>query len=429
LILALFALNRAAISVVSAGWGVAMALATPLALFGLGWALSYPLGVWPAAHPLDHANPAGGTLALGLGMMFGPMALAWLAAAPGAQYRADPRVVALCAYGLAAVAAVAVSRFLPGATHAFLGPVLTFGIVALIETFVRPGRGFSFAIIAGFVAAAFFWMSYFVALLVVFGFANSESRLAAMAVFGLTMLPLFYAAFRDGSSKAAVGGTAIALAAATVWGAASEPYSPEHPRGTALIYAQTVDGKAHWVLNGPGPLDATYVKTQGFETGHGGLGGLGLLWGPVAQKATPPLGLAAPVWSETSRRDDGDATIVTGTLRAARDGLFLGIAAPAGSGVFSVAFNGAKPIAREPSDERGVFVRALGLRSEPAAVEFRFVKGKSANVLILEQSALPDTANAEALSAARGPNTRTVQSGDVAYVLQKVELATQLAAR
>jgi hypothetical protein len=427
MIFALFFFHSASLTGISSAWGVAMALATPLALFAMGWVLAYPLGVWPAAHPLDHANPLGGNLALGAGMIFAPMLLAWLASSPAEGYRADTRIVALFAWLLAGLAALAVSYYLPGATHAFLGPVLVFCGVALAETFARPGRVFIYAIVAGFVAAAFFWMSYFSALQVVFGFGNAESRLAAMAIFGLAMLPLFYAAFSNTRAFPAIGLALVALVGATIFGAMSAPYSPEHPRGTSLVYAQTPDGKAHWVLLGAGPLDPAYLKTHAFIDGDGGLGALGLARGWTAEKAASPLNLPPPAWTETERRDEGETTVVSGTISAARDGLYVGIQSPPGSGVYGITVNGTDTFARKPDEERAISVRVLGFRAAPISVTFRIQKGRAAHVAIAEQSALPDVAEAQALAAARGPFTMPVHSGDGSIIVTKVEFATQLA--
>jgi hypothetical protein len=427
LVVALFYLHRSALTRHSSAWGVAMALAIPLTLFCIGWLLAYPLGVWPAAHPLDHANPLGGSLALGLGMIFAPMLLAWLCASPAEAFRANPCVIALFAWLSAALGAVAISRYLPGATHAFLVPVLVFGIAALIETFTRPGRTFFYAIAAGFVAAAFFWMSYFMALQVVFGFANAESRLAAMALLGLAALPLFYLAFRGMQAITAMGIAAASLAAATVYGAISAPYSPKHPRGTSIVYAQTPDGKAHWVLMGSGPLDPAYLTSHGFVPGDGGLGPTGLARGWTAQKALKPLDLPSPVWTETARRDEGETTIVSGTLRAARDGLFIAVLSPSDSGVYGVELNGAESVTRKPGEDRAMFIRVLGFREDAIPVEFRIQKGRAAHILIAEHSSLPGTSDAVALAAARGAATMPVHLGDASIVLTKIEFATQLA--
>lgn len=427
LILVLLYFNRTALNGISIAWGVAASLAVPFALFSVGWALAYPLGVWPGAHPLDHANPLGGNLALGLGMMVAPLVVAWLAASPADGFRADPRVLALVSWLFSALAAVAVSYYLPGATHAFVGPVLIFGLVGLIETFVRPGRLFVFAIGAGFLAAAFFWMSYFAALQVVFGFANSESRLAAMSVFGLSLLPLFYAASNGARSLPVVGLASAALAAATVFGAVSEPYSPAHPRGTSLIYGQSPEGKAHWVLMGWGPLDASYVKSQGFQSGDGGLRAMGLAGGWTAQKELASLNLPGPVWTETGRRDEGEALVITGTLTAARDGLFLRIMAPEDSGVFSVALNGIETLSQAPGGGGAIIARLHGFRSEPIGVEFRVLKGRAAYFLVAEQSGFPDAEAGRSLAAARGPHTMPADFGDRAVVVKRVDVVSQLA--
>jgi hypothetical protein len=427
MVLGLIVLHRGAFDGISAAWGIATVLVVPFALFGMGWALAYPLGVWPAAHPLDHANPLGGNLALSLGMLLAPMLVAWLAASPAERYRADARTVALMAWLAAAGAAVAVSRYLPGATHAFLGPVLVFGEVALIETVLRPGRMFVFALVAGFVTASFFWMSYFASLQVVFGFANSESRLAAMSIFCLSMLPLFYLSFNGARALPAVGLALVALVAATGYGAMSAPYSPEHPRSTSIVYAQTQDGKAHWVLMTWGPFDPAYVKAQGFVPGDGGLGPA-LARGDTVQKAARPLTLPGPVWTETGRRDEGDVTVVTGTLTAARKGLFLRIFAAADSGVLSVALNGTDTFAHEAGAKRAIVTRLIGFAHNPVNVEFRIEKGRAVPILIGEQSGFPDSDEGRALAAARGPNTLQSDHGDRAIVLMLVDLAAQRAA-
>lgn len=426
LIAVLIVLNRGAFNGISLAWAVAMSIAMPFALFGIGWAVAYPLGVWPGAHPLDHANPLGGNLALGFGMILAPMLVAWLAASPAEGFRADTRAVTLVNWLSAAFAAVAVSHYLPGATHAFLGPVLVFAVVALIESFLRPGKFVVLAIVAGFLTAAFFWMSYFVSLQVVFGFANSESRLAAMAIFGLSMLPLFYAAFHGARTWPAIGLAAAALTGATIYGALSAPYSPDNPRSTSIVYAQTPGGKAHWVLMTWGPFDPDYVKAHGFQAGDGGLGPA-LARGDTVQKATSSLNLAEPVWAETGRRDEGEATIVTGTVTAARDGLFLRIASPEGSGIFSISLNGKDVFAQNQGEGRAIVARVIGMRSTPVAVELRLQKGRASHFTIAEQSGFPDSDQARSLAQARGPLTLQSDHGDRAIVVTRIELVSQLA--
>jgi hypothetical protein len=248
-----------------------------------------------------------------------------------------------------------------------------------------------------------------------------------MAVFGLAAMPFLYAVFRNARPGAALALTVASLGAATAAGALAPPYSPEHPRGTSLVYTQTPDGKAHWVLMGSGPLDRDYVAKHGFAPGDGGLGGTGLARGPMAAKALSSLNLPAPIWRETGRRDEGDTTIVLGTLQASRDGLFVAVVAPEGSGVYSIAFAGGKAAERPSQEAKPIFVRALGLRRSPMGVEIRMTKGRAADVLFAEQSALPDTDEARSLSAARGSLTMPVHLGDGAVVIVRHELAVQLA--
>ena len=55
---------RNAFTLRSTLWTVAAFIAVPALLFAFGWMLSYPLGIWPGVHPLDHPQPWPGRIAL-----------------------------------------------------------------------------------------------------------------------------------------------------------------------------------------------------------------------------------------------------------------------------------------------------------------------------------------------------------------------------
>ena len=56
-ILALIGAHRSAFSLRTGMWAVAALIAASLSLFAVGWLLSWPLGIWPGVHPLDHPQP------------------------------------------------------------------------------------------------------------------------------------------------------------------------------------------------------------------------------------------------------------------------------------------------------------------------------------------------------------------------------------
>jgi hypothetical protein len=422
-LLLLIVQRRAQFGALSLLWAFALAFAAPVSLFAMGWALAFPLGVWPQAHPLDHANPLAGTVALAAGLLLAPAMLSWLAASPDENRRPSAEAVALTAWAFAAAAAVAVALYLPGATHAFAGPVLAFALVGMVETSLRPGRGLTLATVAGFAVAAFFWMSYFVALQVVFGFANAESRLAAMAVFGWAALALFATVFAGAKPAPAIGAMALVTAAAAVLGFLAAPYSPEHPRGMNVGYVQEEGGPAHWLLTGSGgPLDQAYIKAQGFAAGDAGARALGLVWGPAATKPAQPLNLPGPFWQETGRETPIDGWItISGTLQAGRDGRFVGLSAPPEAKLIKVVANGEIAMERKPDEAlASARVRIVAQRSRPIAVSLTLADGTGAPLTFFEVGALPATPEAAALQAARGQDTSPVDAGDAALVLKTV---------
>ena len=56
-LIGLIVVHRDAFTLPATARAVFALLAVPVLLFALGWLLSYPLGIWPGVHPLDHPQP------------------------------------------------------------------------------------------------------------------------------------------------------------------------------------------------------------------------------------------------------------------------------------------------------------------------------------------------------------------------------------
>ena len=120
-------------------------------------------------------------------------------------------------------------------------PVLAFVIVAWVQTLVTRNAQLGLAACVGFVTAGFFWMSYFTALEVVFGFHLSSFRLVATTVLCWSMVTVFFQFFASEISGAfrAVLASVVLVLAFSVGGYFAVPYSDEHPRGVNITYFHT----------------------------------------------------------------------------------------------------------------------------------------------------------------------------------------------
>jgi hypothetical protein len=82
-LIGLIVVHRKAFAPRTTVWAVAALLAVPVLLFAFGWLLSYPLGIWPGAHPLDHPQPWPGRVALATAGILVPLLVGASAGARG----------------------------------------------------------------------------------------------------------------------------------------------------------------------------------------------------------------------------------------------------------------------------------------------------------------------------------------------------------
>ncbi|MEQ1867296.1 MAG: M28 family peptidase, partial [Micropepsaceae bacterium] len=63
-ILGLIVVHRSAFSAAAVAWSALAIVASGVTLYAAGWLLSFPLGIWPGVHPLDHPAPWPARIAL-----------------------------------------------------------------------------------------------------------------------------------------------------------------------------------------------------------------------------------------------------------------------------------------------------------------------------------------------------------------------------
>ncbi|HRP11829.1 MAG TPA: M28 family peptidase, partial [Terricaulis sp.] len=157
------ALVRKALSPRRLGWAGLAMMTLIIGHLALGWALSFPLGVWPGIHPLDHPYPWPARIAL-----ISLSVLLSLLIGVGFARRAGAEALLFTAWLLIALIGVALAALLPGGAYMALVPVGVFVIIAAGETALR--RPPALAACVGLAAAAYMALYHFLNLDVVFNF-------------------------------------------------------------------------------------------------------------------------------------------------------------------------------------------------------------------------------------------------------------------
>src|SRR5207253_1791795 len=108
----LVVVHRDAFTLPATLWAVLAFIAVAALLFAFGWLLSYPLGIWPGVHPLDHPQPWPGRVALVTTGMLVPLIVAMIVSG-----RIDSRALLLVNWLGLAVLTVGVAVTIRGAAY------------------------------------------------------------------------------------------------------------------------------------------------------------------------------------------------------------------------------------------------------------------------------------------------------------------------
>jgi len=400
-------------------WAIGSLLLAPALLFVLGWLASYPLAIWPGAQSIDHPAPWPGRLALLATALVAVFGVGRLFAGRG-DWRAHFFAAWLVLSGLALwIALVA-----PGAATTLLFPALITGVAALIGQVWR--KALWPAALLGIAAIGYFWVSLFLSLEVVLGFPESAMRAVTLTPLVWALAPLAIAA----ASNARRAGT-IALAAFAAGGAvcaafaANAPaYTPERPRGMNIEYYDDRGREGatpHWQIQFMGPPDRAYLAANTISTTPQDYLRGGVQPAQRFARAAPQLDLAPPTFERTNIAIADGARVVSGVVRAGRNGV-LRIAVGEDSGVLWLRAEGQQVWSREMVQDGARRIASfVGQNAEPLVIEIAFEAARPAPAFWLsERSALPDAAEARALTEARPADAAPIHDGDGAAVVVRV---------
>jgi len=410
-VIALILKHRDAFSFLGTAIAVAAVVAAPVLLFAAGWLLSFPLGIWPGVHPIDHPDPIPARIALAAA---GILVAALIAAAAS---RVDMRALLLVNWLVLAVLGAAIAYFVTGAAFLIIWPALAFVIAAWIETFVRANSLMNAARL-GFAAIAFLWVPYLLALELVLGFNLSQYKLLVLTPFVLALVPVF-APIRPWLAAVALLGASLAAAAVA---SQTPAYAVDHPRGLNVTYLDDRSATPRWIIGFVGTPDETYLKANGFPEVEVPYKQFGLIDAQGRFKPATDLKLAAPSFTVTAVVPQGANRIVKGTIRGGRGGLQLGFGFAPDSGVSEIKVGG-QLVAdqRRMMSKDPVIVRIAGVGERGAEIEFLLESQASPTLTLIERSPLPDSPEAAALVASRPKDAAPVHSGDNAVVVVPIE--------
>lgn len=391
-----------------------------IALHGLfGWLLSYPLGIWPDIHPLDHPHPWPARIAL-----FASSVLAALLIGASVGRKARWQALLWLSWALFALISIALAALLPGGAYLTLLPLAVFALIAAIEIITR--RPPIIAAHAGFIAAAYIALYHFLSFDVVFNFQVSYLKTPILVLMALPAAAL--AAWYGQSFKAArlpLAIVAAATAAAAIAGYLTPAYTETRPRSVNVDYLQIDAGEtrqSQWRIDTYGPADVAYAQRAGFTEEQSEYLRWGLRDSRAHLKPAPDLDLPGPqlrILSDT--RNEAGLRTIEGEMQAGRSGFLYGLTFAHGANVETLSVEGTLIAETEAfTRPRGVAVTFSGVGER--VMHFRLTTDAAEPVpaTLFELSAAPQHAESAAIIAERPSNAAPIQFGDHAEIQRRI---------
>ncbi len=412
-ILSLIVFHRSVFSVTAIAWSALAIVASAVLLFAVGWLLSRPLGLWPGVHPLDHPAPWPARIALASAGIFVSLVIANAVAA-----RVDMRALLLSSWLVLAALALAVAATVTGASYPLLWPVAYVAAIGWVETLSRRDAltvtGF-----AGFVLAAFFWLTYLLFLELVLGFHLSQFKILVLLPFVLALTPLFVWAYAATEARWSIAGVGGAVVIAALVASQMPAYAPNHPRGQNLTYYEDGTGAPRWLVDFEGPPDEAYLKANGFPAAPAPYLYAGLFPDEGFSKAAADLKLEPPRLLVEQILVQDKFQVLRGTIKGARGGVQLSLILKGKSGIQSVRVANQELVgAWRLNQDDPLSARLTGFGERGVPIEITYDPAKKPKVILSERAPLPDAPEARALTKARGADAAPVHTGDGAIVVK-----------
>ena len=418
----LLGLHRDAFRWRATGWAGAAFLAVPMLLFAIGWLLSYPLGIWPGVHPLDHPQPWPGRVAVITTGILVPLFVAAVV-----RSRIDSRMLFLINWIVLALLAVGAAVYVTGAAYPLLWPAFGVAIAGWIETLLRSSTARSLRVSAliGFVLVAFLWLWLVLGLEMVLGFDLTQFRILTLVPFSLSLVPVFAASAdpRSRDTWVLISLCVVAIAGVAAMACRTPAFTAEHPRGLNIIYYDDRATGPRWLVGFVGPPDERFLASQGFPPRDEGYLQFGVLKAQGRFKPAASQSLPAPNFEVRDVATRDGTTVVRGVLRSGRGGFVLGVGAATGSGIRSVRLDDQPAMGTASSQGKDpLLFRFWGLGTREVPMEVEFAADATPKLVLFERSALPDSDEGRSLRAARPADATPAYTGDSTVVVVTIDL-------
>jgi len=418
LLVVAIALWRSALRWRTVAWAllamVAVLVFVPLA----GWLLSWPLGQWPQAHPLDHPQPWPGRIAL--------MAATLLVVCASARWfgrRAGLAASLAVGWIVLAILALIVALQVPGAAFVLLAPMLAYAVLAQVHALRHRADRTRLPLVAAGVAFALAaWTGLYQFLLadVVFGFSLSHLKVLPLLLLALPLLPLAVAQAERDSLRGPCLGLVLIVAAAAAWGWWTPAHTVDRPRGVNLVHIQEEGATPMWTLEGVGEPGSEVLEAMGFEAQKLPLLRYGVLPRDTHARPAAAIGALPPQFLVTGDVEESGSRVVRASLRSLRPSFSVWLAIPAGSPVTSVHVEGQAVV--DTASEKPRVVGLHGIGQAEVQVELRMRPGVPLTLVALDIAPLPPEGEAADLLARRPATAAPLQNGDQSIALRRIGL-------
>jgi hypothetical protein len=408
---------RAPIKLRSGAWALLAIVLAPLIAVALGWVLSWPLGHWPDAHPLDHPYPWPGRIALIAAAVLTALVCArWIGGA-----RAGSAAMLSLAWLAMAALAIASSVLMSGATYVFVLPVLAYTVVGLIESLLirERGRWPAAAAFAGFFVAAYLALYHFGMFETVLGFKLSHLRMIVLAQLIWTLLPLTVRAGESLDSRIAIGAAAAACALAAVIAMNVPSHTVDRPRGANLVYVQEGD-TAQWQMESFGGPGKDTLRAMGFDLEAQAIERYGVAAAQAQVRSAKSLNLPQPTIEIDVDEERGGQRVLQGRIRSERNAYTVGFTFASGVPLARLAIEN-QPVLLSPP-ERPQVVRVFGAAERTIRFEIAAPLGASLSFVVFDDDALTVEGEAAEILAKRPDTAAPLQFGDHSIVVRRVTL-------
>jgi hypothetical protein len=244
-------------------WGIVV---VPFLVLGMvlgGWLLSFPLGIWPELHPIEHPYPWMGRFALFLMVVL----LLYLTLRIFRE-RISPCAMLIVSWSLIFILGMVLASNLPTASHLALIPLLMFVMGSIVDLVRKKSPApLLMASVLGFAATAFISLYHFLLLDAVLNFDHSHLKVIPLILMTLTILPMLLVFVKDRPlTWQPARWLLVAILLCCLVHLSLPGYTADRPRGMSLVYSEEAGAENGYLVleSFGGTFDRRYAEDHGF---------------------------------------------------------------------------------------------------------------------------------------------------------------------